>query len=111
MGDKVDWYNGNSMKKGTGYWRGPGRLALLNPPMVFVQAGGRMLRKHIAHVRHTLQDTGPDVDGREVVDECGEPKVDVCGDGREVRAPVEQAIAGGERAPLDVGEREPSEEV
>ena len=40
VGDKVDWYNENSMKKGTGSWKGPGRLFLLNPPMAFVQAGG-----------------------------------------------------------------------
>ena len=111
VGDKVDWYNEDSMKKSTGYWRGPGRLALLNLPMVFVQAGGRMLRRHITHVRHTLQDTGLDVDGREVVDEV--PKVDQVGDaGHAVDAPVERAVEGEEREPLgEVGEREPNAEV
>ena len=98
VGDKVDWYNKDSMKKGTGYWRGPGRLALLNPLMAFVQAGGRMIRRHMTHVRHTLQDTGLDVDGREVVDEV--PKVDqVGGLGHPVDAPVERVVGGGEREP------------
>ena len=69
VGDKVDWYNEDSMKKGTGSWKGPGRLVLLNPPMAFVQAGGRMLMRHVTHVRHTLQDTGLDIDARDVVDE------------------------------------------
>ena len=98
VGNKVNWYNEYSMKKGTGYWRGPGRLALLNPPMVFVQAGGRMLRRQVTHARHTLQDTGLDVDGREVVDEV--PKVDQVGDaGHAVDAPVERVVEGGEREP------------
>ena len=112
VGDKVNWYNENSMKKGTGYWRGPGRLALLNPPMVSVQAGGRMLRRHITHVRHTLQDTGLDVDGREVVDECEVQKVDqVGGDGHAVGAAVQRAVEGEEREPLEnVGEHEPNAE-
>ena len=101
VGDKVDWYNEDSMKKGTGYWRGLGRLALLNPPMAIVQAGGRMLRRHVTHVRHTLQDTGLDVDGHEVPvnnDERDAPieKVDQVvipvGDGHAVGTPVEREV-------------------
>ena len=98
VGDKVDWYNEKWMKKGRGYWRGPGRLALLNPPMGFVQAGGRMLRGHVTHVRHTLQDTGLDVDGHEVPvvdDEREAPTVGQVGlpveDGADC-APVELAV-------------------
>ena len=36
-----------------------------------------MIRRHMTHVRHTLQETGFDVDGREDVDEV--PKVDQVG--------------------------------
>ena len=36
VGDKVDWFTEHSMKKGTGYWRGPGRLVILNPRMAVV---------------------------------------------------------------------------
>ena len=103
VGDKVDWYNENSMKKGWGYWRGPGRLALLNPAVAFVQAGGRMLQRHVTHVRHTMQDTGLDVDGREVPvsnDDCdasGDQVVVPVGDGHAVDVPVERTVEDGER--------------
>ena len=58
-----------------------------------------MLRRHVTHVRHTLQDTGLDVDGHEVPvvdDEREVPKVDQVvlpvGDGHADGAPVEQAV-------------------
>ena len=37
--------------------------------MAMVMAGGRMVRRHVTHVRHTLADTGLDVDGREPADD------------------------------------------
>ena len=113
--DKVDWYNENSMKKGTGYWRGPGRLALLNPPMAIVQAGGRMLRRHVTHVRHTLQDTGLDVDGhevpvsndeRDVPGEIIDQVVVPVGDGHAVDVPVGRTVEDESR-----GEPETNAEV
>ena len=104
VGDKVDWYNENSMKKGTGFWRGPGRLVILNPPMAVVQAGGRIVRRHVTHVRHTLQDTGLDVDGRDFVDQAFET------DG-ELDDPVQQVVEGGEREHLATGEEHERAEV
>ena len=50
VGDKVDWYTEHSLKTGTGEWKGPGRLGLLNPPMAIVLAGGRIVRRHVTHV-------------------------------------------------------------
>ena len=57
-----------------------------------------MIRRHMTHVRHTLQDTGLDADGREVVDEV--PKVvQVGGLGHAVDAPVERVVESGESEP------------
>ena len=69
VGDKVDWYTVHSLKTGTGEWKGPGQLGLLHPPMAMVLAGGRMIPTHVTHVRHTLVDTGLDVDGRESIEQ------------------------------------------
>ena len=79
VGDKVDWYTENSMKTGTGVWKGPGRLGLLNPPIAIVLAGGRMVRRHVIHVRHALVDSGLDVDGKDatVDSESGSVDADV----------------------------------
>ena len=72
VGDKVDLYTENSLKTGTGVWKGPGRLGLLNPPMAMVLAGGRTVRRHVTHVRHTLVDTGLDIDGQDASVETDE---------------------------------------
>ena len=95
VGDKVDWYTEHSLKTGTGEWKGPGRLGLLNPPMAIVLAGGRMVRRHVIHVRHTLSDTGLDVDGREhIVAHENDPEVGVeqCQEAEQMAdVPVQQA--------------------
>ena len=62
------------------------------------------MRRHVTHVRHTLQDIGLDVDGRDFVDEVVEH------DGK--LGPVQQVVVeGGEREHLATGEEHERAEV